>query len=294
MSQARIFEVGPRDGLQNESIILPVEQKVELIHRLADAGLRDIEIGSMVHPKWVPQMAATDQVAEAIEKKPGVRYWALVPNMRGLNRAIEVGLEHVAVFMSSSETHNERNVNRTIAESLEALEGVIDHAVESGVTVRAYISTVFGCPYEESVDFDRVMDIAEKLLGFGAFQISLGDTTGMGQPLQVKNGCAQIVDRFGSADQFAIHLHDTHGLGLTNAFAAYTEGFRNFDSSVGGLGGCPYAPGAPGNLSTEDLLNLLDSIGVETGVEAEAIDATSAWLANSIGFNLSSRVSAHA
>jgi hydroxymethylglutaryl-CoA lyase len=292
MTDARIFEVGPRDGLQNESIILPVEQKVELIHRLTNAGLRDIEIGSMVHPKWVPQMAATDEVAQAIEKKPGVRYWALVPNMRGLDRALEVGLEHIAVFMSSSQTHNQRNVNRTIEESLEALEAVIGHAVNSGATVRAYISTVFGCPYEGAVDFERVMEIAEKLLGFGAFQISLGDTTGMGQPLQVKQGCAQIIERFGSADAFAIHLHDTHGLGLTNAFAAYAEGFRNFDSSVGGLGGCPYAPGAPGNLGTEDLLNLLDSMGVETGVDAAAIAETSGWLSSSIGFNLSSRFAA--
>lgn len=289
MTDARIFEVGPRDGLQNESIILPVEQKVELIHRLADAGLRDIEIGSMVHPKWVPQMAATDEVARAVEKKDGVRYWALVPNMRGLERAIEVGLEHVAVFMSSSETHNQRNVNRTISESLDALEEVIGQAVGDGLTVRAYISTVFGCPYEGAVDFDRVLDIAEKLLGFGAFQISLGDTTGMGQPLQVKDGCARITDRFGDADDFAIHLHDTKGLGLTNAFAAYTEGFRNFDASVGGLGGCPYAPGAPGNLGTEDLLNLLDSIGVETGIEAKKITETSHWLSTSIGFDLSSR-----
>ncbi len=292
MTNARIFEVGPRDGLQNESIILPVEQKVELIHRLTDAGLRDVEIGSMVHPKWVPQMAATDEVAQQIEKKDGVRYWALVPNRRGLDRALEVGLSHVAVFMSSSETHNQRNVNRTISESLEALEEVIGHAVDSGATVRAYISTVFGCPYEGSVDFDRVLDIAEKLLGFGAFQISLGDTTGMGQPMQVKDGCARIVQRFGSADAFAIHLHDTHGLGLTNAFAAYTEGFRNFDSSVGGLGGCPYAPGAPGNLGTEDLLNLLDSMGVESGVDADKVAETSAWLAGSIGFKLSSRISA--
>lgn len=289
MTDTRIFEVGPRDGLQNESIILPVEQKLELIHRLVDAGLRDIEIGSMVHPKWVPQMAATDEVAERLQRRDGVRYWALVPNMRGLERAIEVGLEHVAVFMSSSETHNQKNVNRTISESLEALEEVIGHATSEGLTVRAYISTVFGCPFEGEVDFDRVLEIAEKLLDFGAFQVSLGDTTGVGQPLQVKDGCARIVEAFGSAENFAIHLHDTKGLGLTNAFAAYTEGFRNFDASVGGLGGCPYAPGAPGNLGTEDLLNLLHSIGAETGIDAEQIRETSHWLSTTVGFKLSSR-----
>ncbi len=282
---ARVFEVGPRDGLQNEPVILPVESKLALIRRLVASGLRDVEIGSFVHPKWVPQMAATDEVAQALPTDDGVRYWALVPNEKGLDRAIETGIRHVAVFMSSSETHNQKNVNRSIAQSLEGLQAVIGRAREHDLTVRAYISTVFGCPYEGRVDFERVIDIAEKLLDYGAFQISLGDTIGAGEPLQVREGCRRIVEAFGSADDFALHLHDTQGLGLVNVFAGWIEGFRNFDSSVGGLGGCPYAPGAPGNLATEELLNLLHGMHVETGVDAEAIAETVSWLGTSVGFN---------
>ena len=289
-SQVRIFEVGPRDGLQNESIILPAARKVELIHKLVSAGLRDIEIGSFVHPKWVPQMADTGAVAESIERVDGVRYWALVPNLKGLERAIDTGIKHVAVFMSSSETHNQRNVNRSIAESLDQLKPVFDRALSAGLEVRAYISTVFGCPYEGDVDFNRVVSIAGQLLDYGAFQISLGDTTGVGRPLQVRDGCARIADAF-DVSKFAIHLHDTQGLAVTNAFAAYMEGFRNFDSSVGGLGGCPYAPGAPGNLGTENLLNLLNAIGADTSVEQEQLSRTADWLESSVGFSLSSRIS---
>jgi hydroxymethylglutaryl-CoA lyase len=256
-----------------------------------NAGLRDVEIGSFVHPKWVPQMAATDEVARTIERKAGVRYWALVPNEKGLERAIEADVTHVAVFMSSSETHNLRNVNRSIAESLENLASVIGAATDAGLQVRAYISTVFGCPFEGAVDFGRVIDIATQLLEPGAFQISLGDTIGAGEPLQVKDGCRRIVEAFGSADQFALHLHDTRGLGLVNAFAGYLEGFRAFDSSVGGLGGCPYAPGAPGNLSTESLLKLLHSMHVDTSVDSDAVGNTVRWLETSVGFALSTRVS---
>ena len=263
--------------------------KVELVERLADSGLQDIEIGSFVHPKWVPQMAATDEVAMAMTRREGVRYWALVPNLKGLERAVSVEIRHVAVFMSSSETHNQRNVNRSIAESLESLGVVIRSALAEGLEVRAYVSTVFGCPYEGDVDFERVVEIAAKLLEYGAFQISLGDTIGAGQPLQVQQGCRRIVEAFGSADPFALHLHDTRGLGLVNAFAGYLEGFRNFDSSVGGLGGCPYAPGAPGNLSTENLLKLLGAMGVPTGVDLDTIRATADWLESSVGFDLSGR-----
>lgn len=283
-ARARIFEVGPRDGLQNESVILPVESKVALIERLVDTGLRDVEIGSFVHPRWVPQMADTDAVARRIERRDGVRYWALVPNLKGLERAVDAGIEHVAVFMSSSETHNQKNVNRSIEESLAGLEEVVGEARARGLTVRAYVSTVFGCPYEGAVDFERVVDISGALLEFGAFQISLGDTIGSGEPLQVARGCRRIVEAFGSADRFALHLHDTHGLGLVNVYAGFIEGFRAFDSSVGGLGGCPYAPGAPGNLSTESLLDLLHAMGVETGVDADAVSSVVDWLQAAAGF----------
>lgn len=290
-ARVRVFEVGPRDGLQNESIILPVETKVALIEQLADAGMRDIEIGSFVHPKWVPQMAATDEVARALTSREDTRYWALVPNLKGLQRAIDAGVKHVAVFMSSSETHNQRNVNRSIAESLAGLSEVISAARQAGLEVRAYISTVFGCPYEGHVDFERVVDIATQLLELGAFQISLGDTIGAGQPLQVSEGCRRIVEAFGSADKFALHLHDTRGLGLVNAFAGFEQGFRSFDSSVGGLGGCPYAPGAPGNLSTESLLKLMHSMDYDTGVDPDAVIKTARWLETSVGFSLSTRLS---
>ena len=282
---AQIFEVGPRDGLQNESIILPVSQKVALIEKLVAAGTTNVEIGSFVHPKWVPQMADTEAVARAIKRVDGVKYWGLVPNVRGLERAIEAGMKHVAVFMSSSETHNQKNVNCTIEESFVRIRETTNIALNAGVQVRAYISTVFGCPFEGEVDFDRVLSIGDTLLAMGACQISLGDTTGMGQPLQVGDGAKRALDRWG-VDQVALHLHDTRGLGQTNAFAGYLEGVRNFDSSVGGLGGCPYAPGAPGNLSTENLLGLLDSMNVQTGVEMGKIRETSSWLESSIGFSL--------
>lgn len=286
----RIFEVGPRDGLQNESIILPVETKLALINQLVAAGLKDIEIGSFVHPKWVPQMAATDEVAQQLQPHDDVCYWALVPNLHGLRRALETGIRHVAVFMSSSETHNQRNVNRSIAESLQGLGEVIGEANAAGAQVRAYISTVFGCPFEGAVDFGRVVEIAAQLLEFGAFQISLGDTIGAGQPLQVRDGCRRIAAELG-AENFALHLHDTQGLGLVNAFAGYLEGFRAFDSSVGGLGGCPYAPGAPGNLSTESLVKLLHSMEARTPVELDDVQATARWLETSVGFSLSTRLS---
>ncbi|MEZ4458316.1 MAG: hydroxymethylglutaryl-CoA lyase [bacterium] len=283
--RANIFEVGPRDGLQNESVILPVEQKVALIERLVAAGVTNIEIGSFVHPRWVPQMANTDEVARTIHKKDGVRYWALVPNSKGLERAVDAGLRHVAVFMSSSETHNQKNVNRSIDESLQNIKGTLRDAAPDKLEVRAYISTVFGCPYEGDVDFDRVLSIGDQLLEAGATQISLGDTTGMGQPLQVRDGSRRAVARWGT-DRVALHLHDTRGLGQTNAFAGYLEGVRNFDSSVGGLGGCPYAPGAPGNLSTENLLGLMNAMHVQTGVDMPGIRETSAWLESAVGFTL--------
>ncbi len=285
---ARIFEVGPRDGLQNEDVILSVDQKVEMIHRLVEAGARDIEIGSFVHPDWIPQLADTGEVARQIERRDDVRYWALAPNRKGLERALEAGITHVATFMSASETHNRKNVNRTIGESLRCLEESYEVALREGCTVRAYVSTVFGCPYEGDVDFDRVMDISGQLLEFGAEMISLGDTIGAGTPLQVRRECARAVEAFGS-ERLALHLHDTQGLALTNAFVAYELGMRAFDSSVGALGGCPYAPGAAGNLGTEDLIHLFEEIGVETGMDIEAILDTTAWIESTTDISNQSR-----
>lgn len=284
----RIFEVGPRDGLQNEDVILSVDQKVEMIHRLVDAGVRDIEIGSFVHPDWIPQLADTGEVARRIERRDDVRYWALVPNKRGLERALEAGISHVATFMSASETHNRKNVNRTIGESLRCLEDSYEIALREGCTVRAYVSTVFGCPYEGDVDFDRVIDISGKLLDFGAEMISLGDTIGAGTPMQVRRECARMLETYG-ADRVALHLHDTQGMALTNAFVAYELGMRAFDSSLGALGGCPYAPGAAGNLGSEDLLHLFDEIGAETGIDIDRILETTRWIEETTDIGTQSR-----
>lgn len=273
----QLFEVGPRDGLQNESAVLEVDQKVEMIERLVEAGLRDIEVGSFVHPTWVPQMAETDEVVRRLDRRPEVNYWGLVPNQKGLERALEVGLTEIATFMSASETHNQENVNRSIEESLACLKPSFQTAKAEGCTVRAYVSTAFGCPYEGEVDFDRVMDLAETLLASGADTISLGDTIGAGTPQQVRRCSERVVERFG-ADKVALHLHDTQGLALTNAFVGYEAGIRTFDASVGATGGCPYAPGAAGNVGTEEMVRLFESMDVETGVDLEQVLATATWI----------------
>lgn len=287
-SHIRVVEVGPRDGLQNEKVRVPARAKISAIERLVDAGMRDVEIGSFVHPKWVPQMADTSQVARQLKRQPGVRYWALVPNERGLELAHQANLDHVAVFLSSSETHNRKNINRSIDESLEIVGQVLAQAHSAGMTTRGYISTVFGCPYEGKVDFGRVMQIAEHLLEAGVSQVSLGDTTGMGVPLQVREGCKLAVETFG-AEHIALHLHDTRGLGLVNALQALEVGTTCFDSSIGGMGGCPYAPGASGNLGTEDLLYLLHNLGYHTGVDLERVVAVSRDLELEYGTTMSSK-----
>lgn len=282
LENARIFEVGPRDGLQNEDAILSVDQKVELIERLVAAGVRDIEIGSFVHPKWVPQMADTDAVAARLSPADlagdnGVRYWALIPNRRGLERALEAGVTHISTAISSSESHNQSNLNRSIADSLADLKDSFKLAKDHGCQLRAYISTVFGCPYEGEVDFERVMDIAEQLLDFGADLIALGDTIGAGTPPQVERDCARALDAFGP-EHLALHLHDTQGLGLTNALLAWRVGMRQFDCAVGGTGGCPYAPSAAGNLGSEDLIHLFNTCGIDTGLDLETLLTTTSWL----------------
>ncbi len=284
----RFFEVGPRDGLQNESRVVDPSDRVALIERLVDAGVEDIEIGSFVHPKWVPQMAGTDQVASALEPRPGVRYWGLVPNQRGLQRALDSGLTHVALVMSATESHNQSNLNRSLQDSLRAVEEVSRNALAEGLTIRTYISTVFGCPFEGDVDFDQVLKLGEQLLDFGAEHISLGDTIGAGDPRSVADGCRRAVEAFG-ADRVALHLHDTRGLALVNAFAAFEVGVRLFDGAVGGMGGCPYAPGAAGNVASEDLLQLLDLLGADLPVSAPSFLPITTWLRDHQGFTVRSR-----
>lgn len=281
-AHVRVFEVGPRDGLQNETKILSLEERLAFVQRLEAAGLRDIEIGAFVHPKWVPQMTGTDDLARALPRRQGVRYWALVPNERGLDRALEVGITHVCLLASASETHSRKNLNRSIAESHDVNERVARLALEAGAVVRGYVSTVFGCPYEGAVPIEQALAIAQGFLDMGAAEISLGDTVGMGHPLDVRRGTEQAVRQLG-AEHVALHLHDTRGLGLTNVFAALDLGVTTIDASSGGIGGCPYAPGASGNLATEDLVHLLHGLGVETGVDLDALVLTSHWLEHAHG-----------
>lgn len=284
----RLFEVGPRDGLQNERVHLNVPQKIQLIEGLVDSGMRDIEVGSFVHPKWIPQMADTADVLRQLPRREDVRYWTLVPNLRGLENALNAGAEHIAIFVSSSETHNQKNINRSIDESLQNLREVTEIARQENLTIRGYVSTVFGCPYEGDVDFERVLEITDALLDMGAAQVSLGDTTGMGSPYQVRDGCARALERFES-NQLALHLHDTRGLGLANALLALEAGMTTFDGSVGGMGGCPYAPGASGNLGSEDIVHMFSTLGVDTGVDIEKLLNVSHQLENDFGTTLNSR-----
>jgi hydroxymethylglutaryl-CoA lyase len=289
-SDVRIFEVGPRDGLQNESAILSVEKRAELIKKLIDAGARDIEVGSFVHPRWVPQMADTDALVRSLEPVEGVNYWSLIPNMKGMERALEVGVTHAAFFISASDTHNRKNLNKGIEESLHEFEEMFAVAKQHDLTVRAYVSMVFGCPYEGQIDFGRVMDLSGTLLEMGAAMISLGDTVGIGTPVQVRRDCARAIEAYGE-ERIALHLHDTRGMGVTNAMVAYDVGMRCFDSSVGGIGGCPFAPGAAGNLGTEDLLYLLDSLGVHTGMSVASLSEIALWLEESADIDIPSRCS---
>jgi hydroxymethylglutaryl-CoA lyase len=273
-----LYEVGPRDGLQNESARLPVEDKVRLIAALADAGLTRIELGSFVRPDWIPQLADTDEVARRAPKGP--RYTALVPNRQGLERAVGSGLREVAVFMSASETHNKKNTNKTIAESLEHFGEIVPAARQQGLFVRAYLSTVWGCPYEGKVDPRRALTISLRLREMGCDEISLGDTIGVGNPLQTRRILELFLPQI-PAEKIALHMHDTHGTALANCLAGMELGIRIFDTSIGGMGGCPYAPGAAGNLATEDLASMLADMGIETGVNLDKL-IEAGWLAQQL------------
>ena len=269
-SRVSVYEMSPRDGLQNESAQVATHAKVRLVEALVDAGISRIEVGSFVAPKWVPQMADADEVCKMIERRPGVSYAGLCPNARGLDRALAAKVDEIAVFVSASETHNSKNVNKTIQQTLKAFEPVIGPAVEAGLRVRAYVSTMWGCPYEGDVDPKRGLDLAKRLLGEGCYQVSLGDTIGVGTPVQTE----QILELFTaelSLEQIALHLHDTRGTALANVFVGLQAGITTFDASVAGLGGCPYAPGAAGNLATEDLVYTLHGMGIETGIDLDKL-----------------------
>ncbi|MDH3622778.1 MAG: hydroxymethylglutaryl-CoA lyase [Myxococcales bacterium] len=269
-TEVSVYEVAPRDGLQNESAQVATHAKVRLIEALVDAGITRIEVGSFVASKWVPQMADADEVFRMIERRPGVTYSGLCPNARGLHRALEADVDEIAVFVSASETHNLKNVNKTIAETLSVFDAVIGPAVAQGLRVRGYVSTMWGCPYEGGVDPKRGLELARHLLGEGCYQVSLGDTIGVGTPLQTH----RILELFLSevpVEQIALHLHDTRGTALANVLVGLQMGVTTFDASVAGLGGCPFAPGAAGNLATEDLVYTLQGMGIETGIDLDRL-----------------------
>jgi len=285
----RIYEVGPRDGLQNEAQTVPTEAKIELINRLADAGLAWIEASSFVNPKWIPQLADADAVLAGIRRQAGVTYSALVPNQRGLERAMAAGLREIAVFLSASETHNQKNINKSIAQTLVLLADVVKQAVAAKLRVRGYVSTVFGCPYEGEVSLASTLKVTEALLAMGVYEISIGDTIGVATPKQVHEVFAALVKEF-SRERLAAHFHDTRGTGLANVVAALEEGIRTFDSSIGGLGGCPYAPGASGNIATEELVYMLNGMGYRTGVDQQKLAEAGRYIQQVLGRELPSKV----
>jgi hydroxymethylglutaryl-CoA lyase len=272
----KIVEVGPRDGLQNESVSLDVATKVKLVHDLADAGLMTIEAGSFVSPKWVPQMAGSDEVFNQLTPS-NARYTALTPNMRGLERAIECNVEEIAVFAAASEEFSQKNINCSISESLEKFKAVTQKAKEHNIAVRGYISCVVGCPYQGDVDFKKVTSVAQALLDMGCYEISLGDTIGVATPETIEALLNQALKQI-SASHLAVHLHDTYGQAIANIKRSLEMGITTVDSSVAGLGGCPYAKGASGNVATEKVVHLLDQLGIEHHIDLEKLNAVSGFI----------------
>lgn len=268
--EVSIFEVGPRDGLQPEPVFVPTEKKLKLIHMLEDAGCKRIELTSFVHPKWVPQMADAKEIVDAIEPKEGVSYNALVPNMKGFERALDCGLKEVVTIISTSESHNHENLNHNVAETLKQIEEMNQIAAKQGVKVRSYIATVFGCPMEGPEPPEKALEIALALESFGSYEISLGDTTGMANPITAYDIPKMIKEKLKKAS-LAVHYHKFNGLEFANNLASLQAGITIFDGAAGGLGGCPYAPGAKGNCQTEVLVEMFHRMGIETGIDLNKI-----------------------
>jgi len=289
LGKVRLVEVGPRDGLQNEAHRVPTAVKIELIHRLARAGLKTIEATAFVSPKWVPQMADHAEVLGGIDRQPGVSYPVLVPNLKGFEAAVAAGASEVAVFTAASESFSEKNIHCSIAESFECFRPVFDAAKTTGIRVRGYVSCALGCPYEGVIAPVTVTEVARRLFDSGCYEISLGDTIGVGTPTQTLRLLEDVSHHVPIA-QLAGHFHDTYGQALANIYAALTFGVRVFDASVSGLGGCPYAPGASGNVATEDLLYMLDGMGFETGVDLKALLGAGAFICAELGTPTRSRV----
>jgi hydroxymethylglutaryl-CoA lyase len=287
--QATIVEVGPRDGLQSQARSLSVEQKVEFVRLLGAAGLSVIEAGAFVSPEWVPQMADSEEVFRLVQRRPGVRYPALVPNEKGLERALEAGVQEIAVFTAASETFNRKNTNAGIFDSIERFRPVVSRALAEGLGVRGYVSTCFGCPYEGAVAPEQVADVVSMLDEIGVEEFSIGDTIGVADPGGVERVFGLLLQSFPAA-RLALHAHDTRGTALANCYQALLMGVSTFDTSAGGVGGCPYAPGAAGNLATEDLVYMLTGLGVESGVDLMRLVEASAYLEDALGYSLPGRV----
>jgi len=288
--RVKMVEVGPRDGLQNEAKTVPVEVKVALIDRLSDAGLPVVEAGSFVSPKWVPQMADTDQVMARIVRRPGVSYPVLVPNLRGLEGALSAGVTEIAVFAAASESFSQRNINCSIAESLERFAAVSGTARAKGLRVRGYISCVLGCPYEGAVAPSAVAAVADRLQRDGCYEVSLGDTIGVGTPSAAQEMIRAVAAHV-PTDRLAVHFHDTYGQALANILACLELGVAVVDSAVAGLGGCPYAKGATGNVASEDVLYMLNGLGVETGIDMDKLWSAGRYISHFLGRQPVSKVS---
>jgi len=280
--RVKIVEVGPRDGLQNESVTVPAEIKVQLVEKLADAGLPVIECGAFVSPKWVPQMATSAEVFKQIDKRASVSYPMLVPNLKGLELALEAGVEEIALFAAASESFSQKNTNCSIAESIERFNQVIDEAQAAGVKIRGYISCVLGCPYEGKVSFETVSMITQKLFAKGCYEVSLGDTIGVGTAGEARE-LIEILAKHAPVEKLAAHFHDTYGQALANIHAVMQCGVAVVDSSVAGLGGCPYARGATGNVATEDVVYMLDGMGIETGIEMDKLLDAGRFISDFLG-----------
>ncbi|WP_410982575.1 hydroxymethylglutaryl-CoA lyase [Bacillus cereus] len=286
---AVIKEVGPRDGLQNEKKIVGTKDKVKWIQLLSEAGLSYIEVSSFVHPKWVPALADAGDVFAELKWNSDVTYAALVPNQNGLERALLQNVDEVNVFLSASESHNKSNINKSIKEALSVVQDITKQAQFAGKRVRGYVSTVFGCPYEGDVSIDAVDELCNQLFSYGIYEVSLGDTIGVANPLQVERVLEQLLKKYDSS-QFAMHFHNTYGMALANVVQSLEYGVTTFDSSCGGLGGCPYAPGASGNVATDDLVHMLHKMGVQTNINEEKLLKASQFIQSKLNIQLPSHV----
>ncbi|WP_444892639.1 hydroxymethylglutaryl-CoA lyase [Microbulbifer sp. TRSA001] len=287
--QVKIVEVGPRDGLQNEKQPISVETRIALVDKLSASGLSVIEAGSFVSPKWVPQMAASEEVLVGIQRKDGVIYSALTPNLKGYERAVEAKADEVAVFGAASEAFTQKNINCSIAESLERFRPLVEKAKQDGIPVRGYVSCVLGCPYEGDIDPAKVAEVSAALLEMGCYEISLGDTIGVGTPESAKRMLEKVMARV-PVEKLAVHFHDTYGQALANIYAALQMGVAVVDSAVAGLGGCPYARGASGNVASEDVLYMLNGMGIETGVDLQLLAEAGNFISEQLGRETNSRV----